>query len=83
MVSPYASVWPVVLALIVVGCSGKAETAGGEALASPPVRSGSSAARTLTTSVPPPIGQAEALAEDAQTDLPRTHGRQPKGGSVS
>jgi hypothetical protein len=64
-----ASVWPVVLALIVVGCSGKAETAGGEALASPPVRSGSSAARTLTTSVPAPIGQAEALAEDVQTDL--------------
>lgn len=65
----YASVWAAVLTLIVGGCGGKGETAGGEALASPPAGTGSATIPTPTASTPPPVEQAEALAEDVQNDV--------------
>jgi hypothetical protein len=52
-VNPYASALAVTLAFVAVGCRSSGQTATGKALSSPPA----------------PVEQAEALAEDVQTDL--------------
>jgi hypothetical protein len=70
----YAVVWVVGLALGAAGCKANqgGQTAGGEALASPSVSTGSTVASTAVASVlPPSVEQAEALAEDVQSDLDR------------
>lgn len=65
----HRSVWAVIVALAVAGCSGRERTAGGDELASLPVGTGAAAAPTPTASAPVPVEQAEGLAEDVQTDL--------------
>jgi hypothetical protein len=70
----YAVVWVVGLAVGTAGCKANQgrQTAGGEALAPPSVSTGSTVASTPVASVlPPPVEQAEALAEDVQSDLDR------------
>jgi hypothetical protein len=72
--NPYAAIWAVLLALGVAGCKGNQgrQTEGGEALAARSVTTDSAAASTPAAGVlPPPVEQAEALAEDAQDDLAR------------
>jgi hypothetical protein len=71
--TPYAVAWVVSLAMGVAGCKGnQGRQTAGEALASPSVTTGSTAASTPAASVlPPPVEQAEALAEDVQSDLDR------------
>jgi hypothetical protein len=64
--NPYATVWVVVVALTVAQCRSKGAI---EALGSPVVGTDSAAAPTPTSSAPPSVEQAEALAEDVQTDL--------------
>jgi hypothetical protein len=64
--NPYATVWVVVVALTVAQCRSKGAI---EAVGSPAVGTDSAAAPTPTSSAPPSVEQAEALAEDVQTDL--------------
>jgi hypothetical protein len=71
----YATVWSVALALGVAGCKGHSggQTASGEAPASRSVTTDSAAASSPAAGVlPPPVEQAEALAEDVQDDLARS-----------
>jgi hypothetical protein len=73
-VKPNVAIWAVLLAVGVAGCKGKQgrQPAGGEALASRSVTTDSAAASTPSAGVlPPPVEQAEALAEDVQDDLSR------------
>jgi hypothetical protein len=65
-------IWVVLIAGGLVGCKGNqgGQTAAGEALASQSVTTGSTVASTPTAgALPPPVEQAEALAEDVQTYL--------------
>lgn len=54
---PYASIWVTVLAVILVGCRGR----GGE--------EAQAVASTPQAGAPPPVEQAEGLAEDVQSDI--------------
>lgn len=70
----YPVVWVVGLAVGTAGCKANQgrQTRGGEGLAPPSVSTGSTVASTPVASVlPPPVEQAEALAEDIQSDLDR------------
>jgi hypothetical protein len=69
-----AAVWCVVLAVGVSGCKGHSggQRASGEALASRSVTTDSAAAYPAAAGVlPPPVEQAEGLAEDVQDDVAR------------
>jgi hypothetical protein len=73
-VKPNVAIWAVLLAVGVAACEGDqgGQTAKGEALASRSVTTDSAAASTPSAGVlPPPVEQAEALAEDVQDDLSR------------